>query len=517
MFELNPVIYLGPPGTGKTTALLNIVEEEMFNGVAPDRIGYMTFTRKGVEEAISRASEKFNLPRARFRYFNTLHSAAFRHLGLKTDDIFTGHKVGEFAKEYGYEIHGGLSSDDGTYTNFVGDDVVLFFENYARITRQPVEQILSQHDYIVPDFTRSMAIISNLHAHKEKKGLLDFTDMIEEFISLNAPPRLEVLIVDEAQDLSELQWEMVEILAQHVERVYIAGDDDQTIYGWAGASSRFITMPGEVRMLSQSYRVPALIHQRASEVIEQVGNRRPKLWLPRSAQGKMSWLHTIDELDPKQLNMSIMMLGRTVKLIRNRFVPWCRANGLLYRYFDANSIKPAFARAITAWNDIHSGHTIPVTDAVKIYDLLPSENNRRIKVGIAHGSKAKLNRLVKEQEGGDISLQELQDEYGLNVRGKWREVFTEIDPREADYIQRVIDNGYNLLQKPNIHISTIHRVKGGQADKVVMLSETAKLADKFATNTDDEARVFYTGMTRAFEELTIIHPERRYHFDGLLE
>jgi DNA helicase-2/ATP-dependent DNA helicase PcrA len=517
MLDLNPVIFLGPPGTGKTTALLNIVDEEMQNGVAPDRIGYMTFTRKGVEEAITRASEQFNLPRERFRYFNTLHSAAFRHLGMKTGDIFTGHKVGDFAKEYGYEIHGGLSSDDGTYTNFVGDDIVLFFENYARITRQPVELILSQHDYIVPDFTRSMAIISNLHNYKQKKGLLDFTDMIEEFISLNAPPRLEVLIVDEAQDLSELQWEMVEVLAQQVERLYIAGDDDQTIYGWAGASSRFISMPGEVRLLSQSFRVPALIHARANEVIERVDNRRKKLWMPRQAQGQMTWCQNIDELDPKQLDMSVMMLGRTVKLIRNRFVPWCRANGLPYRYFDAHSIKPAYARAITSWNDLQNGYTIPISDAVKIYSLLPSENNKRVAVGIAHGSKAKLNRLEKQGDAPDISLKELQDEYGLNVRGKWREVFTEIDPRDADYIQRVIDNGYNLVSKPSIHISTIHRVKGGQADKVIMLSETAKLADKFATNQDDEARVFYTGITRAFEELVIIHPERRYHFDGLLE
>src|SRR5215469_3664074 len=114
---IDPTIFVGPPGTGKTTALLNVVDREMTNGVPPERIGFMTFTKRGVEEAISRASKRFNLPRTRFRYFNTLHSAAFRYLNLKTDNVFTGKRVQEFAEEYSYEIRGGLS-DDGVYTNF---------------------------------------------------------------------------------------------------------------------------------------------------------------------------------------------------------------------------------------------------------------------------------------------------------------------------------------------------------------------------------------------------------------
>ena len=81
-------IILGPPGTGKTTTLLNLVDDFMKAGVDPKRIGYFSFTRKAAHEASTRAADKFKLDvKEDLINFRTLHSLAFRLLGIKKERV----------------------------------------------------------------------------------------------------------------------------------------------------------------------------------------------------------------------------------------------------------------------------------------------------------------------------------------------------------------------------------------------------------------------------------------------
>ena len=79
-------VVLGPPGTGKTTTLLKEVDKYL-KETDPNRIGFFSFTQKAANEARDRAMDKFNFSEDDLPYFRTLHSLAFRTLGIKKEQV----------------------------------------------------------------------------------------------------------------------------------------------------------------------------------------------------------------------------------------------------------------------------------------------------------------------------------------------------------------------------------------------------------------------------------------------
>ena len=98
--------------------------------------------------------------------------------------------------------------------------------------------------------------------------------MIIEFNKQDICPNLDVVIVDEAQDLSPLQWDMVTKLVNNSKQTFVAGDDDQAIFNWAGAAvSHIMGLNWDRIILNKSYRVPKKIHEAANKLIVRIPNR----------------------------------------------------------------------------------------------------------------------------------------------------------------------------------------------------------------------------------------------------
>ena len=93
-------IVLGPPGTGKTHTLLNKVDDYL-KQTDPDKVGYFAFTKKAANEAKDRAMDKFNLSEDDLPYFRTLHSLAFKRLGIKYIDYKDPDYLLKFINEQG--------------------------------------------------------------------------------------------------------------------------------------------------------------------------------------------------------------------------------------------------------------------------------------------------------------------------------------------------------------------------------------------------------------------------------
>lgn len=492
-----PSIILGPPGTGKTTTLLGMVERELQEGTPPERIGYLSFTRRAAEEAISRASEKFNLERSRFPYFRTLHSLCFRALGLSSSEVLEGKRLEEFGNLVGYKITGRFSLDEGTTFGFEKGDRILFMEHLARSREVPLEVVYNEDDdglslWEVKRFAEALA------QYKRDLGIVDFTDMLLSFVSSNIRIGLDVLFVDEAQDLSKLQWDVVRKLSENVRQVVIAGDDDQALYRWSGADvETLITMPGRVRVLERSWRVPRAVQEVAASVVDRIRNRREKTWHPRDEDGLVkrhtSWA-SIDLSGP-----DILILARNRYLLRE-FESVLKAMGYLYEFQGARSIRPKLLDAVLTWERLRQGKTgVTVQQARKMYEFMSANTS------IRRGYKT-LPDLPDDQE---IDMRFLVENGGLLVDPKtlWYDALDRMSLVEVSYIRAARRRGENLLAPPRIRLSTIHGMKGGEADQVVLMTDmAARTFEQYRRNPEDEHRVWYVAVTRARRELHIIAP-----------
>ena len=125
-------LILGPPGTGKTTTLLTIMEKEIEAGVDPSEIAFVSFTRKGAYEARDRVIQHFGFRPHELPYFRTLHSIAFRSVGATRARILGRNHFNEIGAMTGVPFRGYVKEDD-PMDSAMGDKI-LFLIGYARNT-----------------------------------------------------------------------------------------------------------------------------------------------------------------------------------------------------------------------------------------------------------------------------------------------------------------------------------------------------------------------------------------------
>lgn len=457
-------IILGPPGTGKTKTLLDIVANLLATGYDPNEIAYVSFTKQGAYQGKARAKEKFKLKDKDFPYFKTLHSIAF------TDGKYN---IDEMVNKKHYKI---LSEALGMH--FTGHYTEEFYNNddkYLSVIKLRHNNPKSALNYSKDLDLATMRFVSvNYRAMKRELGLIDYVDIVEEFVKRNNALPVKVAIIDEAQDLTSLQWQMALIAFRNCDKIYIAGDDDQAIYEWSGADiDFFLSLKGNITILNHSYRLPKSILNYSTKISSSIIKRTEKDFNDRGELGGVIPLNSLQELKIEDNDDRWLFLARNNSRL-NMYDTYLKDRGLVYRRKGKNSVDTRIAKAI------------------RIYELY--RKNRE---------------MTPENE---YFLEEfLKPEGTFNYNDPWYDSLA-IPFDDMVYFRNIIQNKTPLDDK-RLNVSTIHSIKGAEAENVVLFLDISRSAyNNYKINNDAELRVYYVACTRAKKNLYLIYPDTKFSY-----
>ena len=467
----------GPPGTGKTEKLIRRAMAYIRVGTPVNKIGYFAFTRKAAHEARDRMLKKNpEYKKKQLRYFQTLHSLAFHSLGLREENVMQDYHYNDLGKELSIRVNAKKDADASPYLTCDNEYFQIILKAKEKNISVWDEYCTGEHSTNVkPDLLKHIEANYNHYKHPDINNLVDFTDMIHDIVQQpNKIPDFDVVFIDEAQDLSPIQWKLYDILKSKSKNIYLAGDDDQAIYGWAGADvDRFIKEPATEKVLSRSRRIPKAV-QDVSEIITAriEGLRATKNYLPRDEEGLCSKINSLENLD--LFSQDWLILTRTLSRAKE-VCDLLKVKGLYYENRHQKSYNTKLYKAIVSHNKWLNGETITDTARADIIEYL---GNRE---------------LIKDR---------------MNYNLKWFECFDNAPAEDKIYIRLMLSNKEKLSDEARIKVSTIHAAKGGECENVILVLDNAKKIREATTKSiikrDEEHRVWYVGCTRAKRNLYLM-------------
>lgn len=621
--------------THNTHRLIDEVAKELETR-RPEEIAFVTFTRKGAEEGLRRVCNKFMLEPDDLPYFRTLHSLTFHALNLKSDQMFGRHDQKIFNSRYGYNVNRcEVNLSKATPT---ADSQLLDFYDLERSGALTSRQ-LAEMDIQIAYYKKLTRDYEN---YKRENKLVDFFDCLLKYVEQGESLPVRIALIDECQDITALQWKVIDKAFSRAEKIIVAGDENQcqpagskvlTALGWLPIEEcqgkRLLTYDIEkdnycfsepVKLqasLCNDYLYTVVIRDRnfkspltyftgnhklvvkIKDKIEirkaayctketelyvplYVGDKKAK-WVKAKVVFIKSYSDTVYSLDVPKYHTYVTEGGLTV---HNSIYTYSGARpdflielankypveNLAFSYRIPQSVyrlakaitdfigdktkKPFVPRvenkegSITQLSDIER-----LTNFIDVDSLCDNKQNTEWYILSRNNCYLKEATDILEEKlipywttdgffmGGDI-MKRIKDYENFRLEGFRDETkrkafakkygitdftvdFTETnlftEGRKWIYAAYIEKYGLKKLEEmckwnPQILVSTVHQVKGGEASNVAfMLDATRRTYGNIFNNIDEELRILYVAVTRTKDNLFLIDSKNGVGYDEILQ
>ncbi|MGI5855922.1 MAG: ATP-dependent helicase [Candidatus Merdivicinus sp.] len=328
-----PALLLAVPGSGKTTVLVARTAALLETGLPPDRMLNLTFSRNSAEDMRKRFELLFNGLFAQPPHFSTIHSFCLRLLrdfGKREDRLVpaiagtAGHPSTSSLIRQALRRATGSSPDEETLAEF---------SKWIGFAKNQLLPPSSRPSGAPESFPRVLALYEEA---KRAAGLMDYDDMplFAARILRSRPTfrslwqeRFDRINVDEAQDLSPSQHAVLRLLSPLGTGLFLVGDEDQSIYGFRGASPQELlrfaeSFPGaQVWKMEENFRSRPEILACCSSLIRSCPERYDKELRPTRERGGR-----IEQVSPSSMEDAFCEIASIISEI-----PAGQTVGILYR------------------------------------------------------------------------------------------------------------------------------------------------------------------------------------------
>lgn len=584
-------------GSGKTTTLVFKILYDLKTGYATrlvetavggqvrvtDKIWVSTFLNSGAEElraSFKRWSSKLGIPDvSEAIQFSTIHAEFLRALKQ-----FGFNKMiidGGLNSKYLKEVVGGYHLKN-EFGNALNADNYRDLEGALTYTRNRLDDKRYEKD-IYDDLgisgTLVDAILMGWKQKRMENGYIDFDDVQEliyaecyekgnekliEFLS----KRYNFLYIDEFQDTSQLQYEVLKLYCRSCKQIFAIGDDDQTIYTWRGSDNSIITksfardFDPVINQLAINYRCPSNILNAVIPSIQQNKNRYEKPLESNNEGGEVRILEGYSYTDMVEKLVdgvcADLNKGQTVAILCrvntdgllpammldkiNKFAFSISGEGMtMQSYIGTTALAiiklfterstPAVKRALgcLTWDNLALNNLMGVCKSNKVSIWTVDAKDLAYSCpGIAE--RILMWRSVRESRGDIQALKYVLTDYRTRVFVKdsqfnlvMRSVLSAVESLldysgcesaeeflyDLEYMNERL-KGRLRNDRCFVKIVTVHEFKGKEADSVYIWNDSEDVFPvKKSTDTEEgieeERRIHYIACTRAKKKSTIVY------------